>query len=116
MSNLQLLAEKGGNKRDWGELMEKMDGMGPPLKRVVTRKPSNKLKSPTNVTDDIFNQAPTEFFDPDHHGYRLHRGNLVYKTPDGRVLPATGVDEFGPFKDAPRQYLYMKQASRYGKK
>ena len=43
------------------------------------------------------------YFDIYKHGYRMVRGQLVYRKPDGTQVPATGVDCFGPFPDSWRK-------------
>jgi hypothetical protein len=92
----------------WNAIMCKMDGSGPPIKKQRIISASSKLltakQAKTNATPtqrpwwqdyDI----PDGYFDPSKHGYFMSKHDgLVYKMPDGRRVPATGVDEFGPFE------------------
>ena len=79
---------------DWKSLMKKMDGSGPPLG-------SNKRRKVENNNNNNHVNEPCAFFDQYRHGYYRVKGQLMYRFPDGSVHPATGVDEFGPFPDAP---------------
>lgn len=85
----------------WQAIIKKMDGSGPPLKRQIIRKKPQPIVKVIPSTQDT-NTIYSDYFDINIHGYRLVKGSLMYKTPDGRLLAATGVDEFGPFKDPPR--------------
>lgn len=95
---------KNMQTQPWNRILSKMDGKGPPLKRACTRKPvSVQKKQPIGETEDF----TSDFFDINKHGYRWIRGALVYKTPAGETLPATGVDSFGPFRDAPKTNFWQ---------
>jgi hypothetical protein len=89
----------------WDFIIKKMDGSGPPLKKQIIRKNNPKLSKTTtdSKTQDI-QVYSSDFFDINIHGYRLVKGSLMYRTPDGKLLPATGVDSFGPFKDPPKTW------------
>jgi hypothetical protein len=50
--------------------------------------------------------AVQECFDPWKHGYFRVKNKLMYKAPDGRYYPATGVDSFGPFPDKPMGFRW----------
>lgn len=77
---------------DWKMLMKKMDGSGPPLGK---RRKLNDAKAKESTYE------PSDFFDVTRHGYYRVKGQLMYRFPDGSLHPATGVDEFGPFDEAP---------------
>lgn len=89
--------------KTWPTLMQKMDAKGPPIKKIIIRKPKIIKKEtqakPLPPWMDYF--IPPDCFDSNKHGYWMRGRDLIYKTPDGKTYPATGCDEFGPFKDAP---------------
>lgn len=97
--------------KTWPVLLQQMDAKGPPIKKVITRKPKLEKKEvkakPLPPWLDYF--TPPDCFDINKHGYWMRGRDLIYKTPDGQTFPATGCDTFGPFKDAPlRQWNNFK--------
>jgi hypothetical protein len=72
----------------------------PPLKA----KPApGKTKTKTQTVAAASEGWRLPYFDIYKHGYRMVRGQLVYRKPDGTQVPATGVDSFGPFPDSWRK-------------
>ena len=91
-------------KRSWDDLMKKLDGdCLAPKPKAVKKNSTGKPSTTTTTTPDF---SHTDFFDVTKHGYFLRNGALIFRMPDGTFVPATGVDSFGPFKDAPRGYVY----------
>ena len=86
---------------DWKGLLVRMDGAGPPLKKACIKKKAPLVKQAPLQLQPGFKE---DYFAIHKHGYYLVKGQLMYRTPHGEYLPATGVDEFGPFKDPPRDY------------
>jgi hypothetical protein len=93
---------------EWHGLIKKMDGKGPPIKKQRLTNPnmSKKLcdinKPSSNSNQNLFDVI-LPYFDIQHHGYFLCKGELYYKQPDGKRLKATGVDSFPDiFPDPPK--------------
>lgn len=99
--------------KPWPTLLQKMDAKGPPIKKVIIRKPKVEKKEtkakPLPPWMNYF--IPPDCFDINKHGYWMRGRDLIYKTPDGQTFPATGCDTFGPFKDPP-----LKQYTMFNKK
>lgn len=81
---------------NWNTIMKKMDCTGPPLKKGRV-----KVQKPIQPPPYQYYEVPAGYFDPYKHGYCFLKSELMYKTPDGVLHKATGVDEFGPFKCMP---------------
>jgi hypothetical protein len=122
------VAMKAGN---WSGVMTRLDGKGPPLKKhcrqMNKKKAVDVAPAPNkkNRNDDIYANDPfiypsrhiniLPYFDGYKHGYYKVKNKLMYKTPDGLFLPATGVDEFGPFRDKPHSVEKAEMEARFGK-
>ena len=102
LHNIQPLEEqpKPSVTNNWSGVLKKLDASGPPLKKG---KPKAAAKLPPVPYG--YMEVPAGYFDPYQHGYCLLKSELMYKTPDGVLHKATGVDTFGPFKTMPvRRY------------
>ena len=91
--------------KPWTHLLSVMKSDGElvrPKKRQATAKPA------PSAPDWRVVPIPEGYFDISKHGYWRSRGQLVYKTPDGRTLPATGVDNFGPFPEYKVMSKFLK--------
>lgn len=114
----------------WTSLLAKMDASGPPLKKFQrARKPSSTAPTKTQDTRKEFLDLsvlgidtycyPTRhndikpYFDGYKHGYYRIKNRLMYKTPDGMYIPATGVDSFGPWPDKPLAIERAENEARY---
>lgn len=97
--------------KNWGTLLTKMKPDAPKkaLKRAPPPTPKPKPPAPPATAgkrawlsrDDWLakrrrEEAPDDGFDIRAHGYWRTKAGLVYRCPDGRELPATGVDAFWP--------------------
>lgn len=101
---------------EWGTLLTRMKPDAPKIKRVPKRSQPKQPTPPPPAPkpaltggagkrawlsrDDWLSKRRREDtaddgFDIRVHGYWLTREGLVFKCPDGRRLPATGVDAFG---------------------
>lgn len=98
-------------KRSWGELMQKLDGdsLAPKPKAVRKVNGGKPVTTPITAKPTWPPPVPEGCFDVYKHGYYLRNGALIFKMPDGTSAPATGVDSFGPFREAPRQPFYFKK-------
>jgi hypothetical protein len=92
--------------REWGALLTRMKPDAPKAKKVP-RRAQPKAPTPPAATgkrgwlsrEDWLakkrrEDADGDGFDIRVHGYWLTREGLVFKCPDGRRLPAAGVDAF----------------------
>jgi len=106
---------------EWKSLINKLDGNGPPLKKQRLTNPnmSKKLVPYQNFESNMNNNKGMfdvilPYFDIQHHGYFMNKGELFYKQPDGKRLKATGVDSFPDiFPDPPKHYTSMWGASNH---
>lgn len=91
---------------EWHGIIKKMDGKGPPIKKQRLTNPSMSKKLSDMHKPDTASalfDVILPYFDIQHHGYFLCKGELYYKQPDGKRLKATGVDSFPDrFPDPPK--------------
>jgi hypothetical protein len=90
----------------WSHIMGKLDAKGPCKKTLAKKKKEVKPSVPKPWM--TFFNVPEGCFDGYKHGYfkRVGDSKLYYRTPSNEVFEATGVDNFGPFRDPP---MYNKR-------
>jgi len=90
--------KKTDPKTAWAGLMSKMKPDAPKkAKQPKGKNNKDTKKDEKKPANEKWRDIQADGFDPAVHGYwRTKDGGMVYKHPDGRVTPATGVDAFQP--------------------